>query len=251
MKEISDDLMTKLIKGIKVNIDYSGLCRKTLIVDPLPKGALPVYDKIGAAVLSIGKKGNATLSDDECTKLQVPIFNIEEEIKDINGIDEITEENLFKFINDLYKKIIQTEDNMLISMLETTANNYNNLIKLNNGFTLHEFKNSFIQFSKKLLIVDKIIINTNTFNIMRNWETEELDLITKIEILSTGLFAYIYNADVYINKNVPDNVVYLIAAPEFTGVMPIKTDINQKDNLVSEEVGMAIVNTNSILKIEF
>jgi hypothetical protein len=87
--------------------------------------------------------------------------------------------------------------------------------------------------------------------ILEEVKTEELDLITKIEILSTGLFAYIYNADVYINKNVPDNVVYLIAAPEFTGVMPIKTDINQKDNLVSEEVGMAIVNTNSILKIEF
>lgn len=30
---------------IRVSLDYQGIGRKLLVVDPLPQGALPVYDK--------------------------------------------------------------------------------------------------------------------------------------------------------------------------------------------------------------
>lgn len=250
MKKISDSLMEKLILGVETNINYSGLARKVLVVDPLSQYALPVYDKIGPAILSIGSKGNGTLPNDNCTKLQVPTFNIFEKIKNINSLDEITEENLFKFIRDLYIKINQAEDEMLISLFEAATKKSNNIIKLDNELTLQQLK-KIIDESPK---INKIIISTKTFQLMRSWRAKEIDIITNIEILSTGLFAYFLEGiGIYINKNVPDNVIYLVEPPEFTGVMPVKHSIKQfkDENSIEEEIGMAIVNINAIIKVEF
>lgn len=41
-------------------------------------------------------------------------------------------------------------------------------------------------------------------------------------MLQTGLFGHIWTADILISKKVPLNTVYVLADPEFVGVMPIR-----------------------------
>ena len=44
-------------------------------------------------------------------------------------------------------------------------------------------------------------------------------------MLQTGLFGHIWTADILISKKVPLDTVYVLADPEFVGVMPIRQDI--------------------------
>ena len=48
---------------------------------------------------------------------------------------------------------------------------------------------------------------------------------TQFEVLQTGLFGHIWTADIFISKKVPLNTIYVLADPEFVGVMPIRQDI--------------------------
>ena len=48
-------LASSMANPIRLTLDYQGIGRKLLVVDPLPQGALPVYDKdVKVPVLVIG-----------------------------------------------------------------------------------------------------------------------------------------------------------------------------------------------------
>lgn len=38
-------LAQSMVAPIRRNLDYAGIARRALVVDPLPQGALPIYDK--------------------------------------------------------------------------------------------------------------------------------------------------------------------------------------------------------------
>ena len=53
-------LASSMANPIRLTLDYQGIGRKLLVVDPLPQGALPVYDKdVKIPVIVIGKRGQA------------------------------------------------------------------------------------------------------------------------------------------------------------------------------------------------
>ena len=68
-------------------------------------------------------------------------------------------------------------------------------------------------------------MNAQAFADIRVWGHNEFDPVTQHEVLQTGLFGHIWTADILISKKCPLNVVYVLADPEFVGVMPIRQDI--------------------------
>ena len=59
----------------RTSLDYQGIARKLLTVDPLPQGALPVYDKdVDARAFIISKRGAAPDQLIEGDRIQVPTF---------------------------------------------------------------------------------------------------------------------------------------------------------------------------------
>src|SRR6056300_1116410 len=62
---------------IRRNLDYQGVGRKALVVDPLPQGALPVYDRdIDVAAVVISSNGTAPESRVFGDRVTVPEFEI-------------------------------------------------------------------------------------------------------------------------------------------------------------------------------
>ena len=62
---------------IRISLDYQGVGRKLLVVDPLPQGALPVYDKdVDARAFVVSKRGQAPDQLIEGDRIQVPTFEI-------------------------------------------------------------------------------------------------------------------------------------------------------------------------------
>ena len=103
-------------------------------------------------------------------------------------------------------------------------------------------------------------MNAQAFADIRGWDNRDFDPVTQFEVLQTGLFGHLWTAQILISKKVPLNTVYVLADPEFVGVMPIRQDINvipadDPKNLrigwiVFEEIGAAVVNSMACAKIQ-
>ena len=62
---------------IRRNLDYQGVGRKALVVDPLPQGALPVYDRdIDVAAVVVSSNGTAPESRVFGDRVTIPEFEI-------------------------------------------------------------------------------------------------------------------------------------------------------------------------------
>ena len=102
-------------------------------------------------------------------------------------------------------------------------------------------------------------MNAQAFADIRTWGRDEFDPVTQHEVLQTGLFGHIWTADILISKKCPLDTVYVLADPEFVGVMPIRQDVQvipaDKPELlrvgwiVYEEIGLSVVNPLGVSKI--
>ena len=62
---------------IRRNLDYQGVGRKALVVDPLPQGALPIYDRdIDVAAVVVSSNGTAPESRVFGDRVTIPEFEI-------------------------------------------------------------------------------------------------------------------------------------------------------------------------------
>ena len=70
-------LAAAMVNTIRTSLDYQGLGRKLLVVDPLPQGALPVYDKdVDAKAYVISKRGLVPEQIIEGERVMVPTWEI-------------------------------------------------------------------------------------------------------------------------------------------------------------------------------
>lgn len=62
---------------IRTSLDYQGIGRKLFVVDPLPQGALPIYDKdVDAKAFVLSKRGAVPDQIIEGDRIQIPTFEI-------------------------------------------------------------------------------------------------------------------------------------------------------------------------------
>ena len=70
-------LASAMANPIRTSLDYQGIARRLLVVDPLPQGALPVYDRdVDAKAFTISKRGAAPDQLIEGERILVPTMEI-------------------------------------------------------------------------------------------------------------------------------------------------------------------------------
>ena len=212
---------------IRTSLDYQGIGRKLLVVDPLPQGALPVYDKdIDARGFVISKRGTVPDQIIEGDRIQVPTF-------EISSYPQVrfsqVKERRFNLIDRAQQRaksdIMAVEDEVVFSLIDSAATDVNPVTTSTGSLTRQALKDAFKEVEKHDLIVTKIVMNAQAFADIRGWDRNDFDPVTQYEVLQTGLFGHIWTADILISKKVPLNTVYVLADPEFVGVMPIRQDI--------------------------
>lgn len=272
-------LASAMANPIRQSLDYQGIGRKLLVVDPLPQGALPVYDKdVDVKAFVLPKRGAVPEQIVEGDRVQVPTFEIASyptvrfaQVKErrFNVIDRAQQR--------AKSDIMAVEDEVVFSLLEQVAidNNANYDATTGDGVAVITAKASdgqtsldkelltkaFREVEKNDLVVTKIVMNAGRFADMRGWTSHDLDPVTQHEVLQTGLFGHIWTADILISKKCPVNKVFVLADPEFVGVMPIRQDIQvipadepktlRLGWVVYEEIGAAVINNMAVTMIEF
>jgi hypothetical protein len=255
-------LAQAMANPIRTSLDYQGIGRKLLVVDPLPAGALPVYDKdIDAKAYIISKRGKAPDQVIEGDRIQVPTFEI---VSYPQVRFSQVKERRFNVIDRAQVRaksdIMAVEDEEVFSLLDAASTAVNAEITTT-GASLDRtaLTEAFKEIEKHDLAVTKIVMSASSFADIRTWGRDDLDPVTQHEVLQTGLFGHIWTADILVSKKVPQNTVYVLADPEFVGVMPIRQDIqvipaDKPEELrlgwvVYEEIGLAVVNAMGVAKI--
>jgi hypothetical protein len=249
---------------IRRNLDYQGVGRRVLVIDPLPQGALPVYDRdIDVAATVVSAQGSAPESRVFGDRVTVPEFEVIS-----NPTVRIAEvrRRRFNVIDRAQQKARQEiqaqEDANIFASLDFAAdatlggeNTAQDIADA--GLLKRDLSEIKVQVDRWDLVTTKFLMNIIEFNDILNWSHSgsavgEVDPVTMREILQTGLYAHIWGADIIVSKIVPPGSVFGTADPEFVGVMPVRQDIEvlpadepkqlKLGWVISEIIGIAIVN---------
>lgn len=257
---------------IRRNLDYQGVGRRVLVIDPLPQGALPVYDRdIDVAAVVVASNGAAPESRVFGDRVTVPEFEVVS-----NPTVRIAEvrRRRFNVIDRAQQKARQEiqaqEDANIFAALDyagdATLGGENTAQDIADaGLLKRDLSTIKVQVDRWDLVTTKFLMNIVEFNDILNWGSGggqqravggEVDPVTMREILQTGLYAHIWGADIIVSKIVPVGTVFGTADPEFVGVMPIRQDIEvlpadepkqlKLGWVVNEIIGIGIVNPRGV-----
>jgi len=256
-------LAQAMANPIRRNLDYQGIARRTLVIDPLPQGALPVYDRdIDVAAVVVSSNGTAPESRVFSERITVPEFEVicnptvrihEVRRRRFNVID--------RAVQKARQEIMAQEDANIFASLDVASQIENALSDIADaGLTKRDLSEIKTSIDRWDLVTSKFFMNINEFNDILNWGSGggqgagggDVDPVTQREILQTGLYAHLWGADILVSKIVPPGTVYGCADPDFVGVMPIRQDIEvlpadeprqlKLGWVVNEIIGIGIVN---------
>ena len=262
-------LAQAMANPIRRNLDYHGLARRALVVDPLPQGALPTYDRdIDVAAVVISSNGTGPESRVFGDRVVVPEFEIYS-----NPTVRIAEVKRRRFnvidraVQKARQEIMAQEDANIFAALDAAASVENTVQDIADaGMLKRDLRELKVQVDRWDLVTTKFFMNINEFNDILGWGSGggqgvgggEVDPVTQREILQTGLYAHLWGADILVSKIVPPGTVYAGADPEFLGVMPIRQDIEvlpadepkqlKLGWVVNEIIGIGIVNPRGCAK---
>ena len=252
---------------IRRNLDYHGMARRALVVDPLPQGAMPTYDRdIDVAAVVVSSNGTGPESRVFGDRVTVPEFEVY-----ANPTVRIAEVKRRRFnvidraVQKARQEIMAQEDANIFAALDA-ASSFENVVTdiADAGLLKRDLGDIKVQVDHWDLVTTKYFMNINEFNDILKWGSGggqgvgggDFDPVTMREVLQTGLYAHIWGADIMVSKIVPPGTVYAVADPEFVGVMPIRQDIEvipadepkqlKLGWVVSEIIGLAIVNPRGV-----
>jgi len=173
--------------------------------------------------------------------------------------------NVLDRMQERIRIAVQIEDDtQFLALTETTvaANTGKNPITTSTASASKDFMN---QLSAEIMKWDlpsyAYLMNFKSYAHLRSWRRNDIDPVTQREIWQTGLVGSLWGVDLIVSRLVPNNWVYCYSEPRFTGVLPVRTDLilmpddTPKEALIGyvgyEEIGMLIVNSNSVARGTF
>lgn len=245
--------------------DYESVGRRAFQIDPLPDGALPIYDKdVETPAFVVGEEGRSIQRVIHGERIMIAPFEIAS-----NPTIPFTQvkERRFDVLNRIKTKtrseIFRKEDSLIFQSMDaaTATNPDNPLISVTAAnFNIQTMADAFAEVEKHDHFVDKVFMNAKNYKMLRNAGRDYLDPETQRELLKTGLMGELWGAQVYTSREVPEGSVFVVTSPEYFGVMPVRIDLTvisaDRPELRSfgwsifESIGIGITNTKGIVGIK-
>ena len=253
-------LAQAMVEPIKNSLMYQAIGRKLLLVDELPQGVLPRYERdITAKSFVIGKRGAVPTSEIEAEELLVPTFEIA-----ANPVIRYSEVKARRFyIVDRAqiraKDSLQRQEDTEVFKVINAGTPQDQTINVNGTVQIEQVNLALTLIEEHELIGAKIVVPPARYKDFRGWGPDVYDQATQRDILQTGLYGHLYTADIHLSTMVPKNCVFIMAPAQFVGAMPIRQDITvlPADDtrrlrlgwVVYEGLGFAVINDFSLSKI--
>jgi len=245
-------LAASMIQPLRLRRDYSAVGRKTFLVEALPDGALPIYDKdpeVTAYV--VGEEGANILALQKSRRVIFPLFEIASNPE--IPLTQIKERrfDLIERSQDLGKSQIQAAedervfavlDSIAISGFDTLPGQTNPDIAVVAPISPAVLADAFAEVERHDLRVARIYMNAVDYADIRKFGRDILDIESQATLLKTGLQATLWGAQIITSRLVPAGFVYICAEPENFGRFPVRTELTvlSADDSKNRTIGFSI-----------
>ncbi len=245
-------IATSMVQSLRERRDYSSVIRKTMLVEQIPDGAVPSYDKDPDVIAYVvGEDGDSILSYARVRRVQFPLFEIAALPK--AQLTQIKERryDLLKRMQDLGKAQIQAaEDDRGFSIMDAiAANGFDEIpgganpdIPVVAPLSPAILADAFAEIETHDLRVARVFMNAKDYADIRKFGRDVLDIESQATLWKTGMMATGWNAQFIVSRIVPVGVVYVCCEPEFFGRMPVRTELTvlSADNPEERSIGFSM-----------
>lgn len=245
-------LAASMIQPLRSRRDYASVGRKTFLVEQLPDGALPIYDKDPDVVAYVvGEEGENIQAVQKPRRVIIPLFEIA--ALPTIPLSQIKERrfDLIERAQQLGKSQIQAaEDERVFAILDSVATNgfdsipgtVNPDVQVVAPISQAVLADAFAEIEKHDLRVARIYMNARDYSDIRKFGREILDLESQATLLNTGLQSTLWGAQIIVSRLVPAGFVYLCTEPEMFGRIPVRTELTvlSADNPAGREIGFSM-----------
>jgi len=228
-------LAASMTQPLRTRRDYAAVGRKTFLVEQLPDGALPIYDKDpDVTAYVVGEEGQNILAITKPRRVIFPLFEIASNPE--IPLTQIKERrfDLIERSQDLGRAQIQAaEDERVFAVLDSVATaGFDSLPGQTNAdipviapISGAVLADAFALIERHDLRVARIYMNARDYADIRKFGRDILDIESQATLLKTGLQGVIYGANVVTSRLVPNGTVYLCCEPEMFGRIPVRTEL--------------------------
>ena len=241
--------------------DYMSIARKALMVETLPDGALPIYDKefdeTGRSFVEafvVGEEGGDIVRVVKPKRVTVPTFEIvANPLIPISQIKERRFDVVERSLNLSKSEMGATEDGHVFGLFDAIAtaavgkgNNdpiYNEDMSPAAGpISVATMADAYGQVERNDISVALVFMNPRNYTDLRKWTDSTVDRETERKLLKTGIMGYVWGATILQSRKVTRNQFYVLGDAEFLGVVPerIPLTVMSADQPLLRSIGFSI-----------
>jgi len=245
-------LASSMTQPLRTRRDYTSVVRKTFLVEQLPDGALPIYDKDpDVTAYVVGEEGQNILAVTKPRRVIFPLFEIASNPE--IPLTQIKERrfDLIERAQDLARAQVQAaEDERGFAVMDSIAvNGFDSIIGGTNpdipvvapisGAVLAD---AFALIERHDLRVARVFMNARDYADIRKFGRDILDVESQAALLKTGLQATLWGAQVITSRLVPAGTVYVTCEPEHFGRIPVRTELTvlSADDPKARTIGFSV-----------
>lgn len=245
-------LAASMTQPLRSRRDYRSVGRKTFLVEQLPDGALPIYDKDpDVTAFVVGEEGQNILAIQKPRRVIFPLFEIASNPE--IPLTQIKERrfDMVERAQDLARAQIQAaEDERVFAILDAIAVNgfdsvpggVNPDIPVVAPISGAVLADAFAQIEEHDLRVARVYMNARDYADLRKFGRDILDIESQATLLKTGLVATVYGAQIIVSRLVPAGTVYCTCEPEMFGRIPVRTELTvlSADDPKARTIGFSV-----------
>jgi hypothetical protein len=271
-------LAASLGPSLRRRRDYMSIARKALMVETLPDGALPIYDKefdtTGASFVQafvVGEEGGDIVNVVKPIRVTVPTFEIAANpMIPITQIKERRFDLVARSLNLAKAEVGATEDSFVFGLFDAvaaaipgtaTANDsvFNIDLTINAPISVENVADAQAAIERHDLSVAYGFFNPRDYADLKKWTQQNIDRETQRKLLKTGVMGYVWGMTLLQSRKVGYGTVYLLADAEFLGVIPERVpltvmsadrpDLRQIGFSIFEILGFLIFNPSGLQRL--
>jgi hypothetical protein len=246
-------LAASMVQPLRLRRDYTSVARKAFLVEQLPDGALPIYDKDpNVTAFVVGEEGENILAVTKPRRVIFPLFEIASNPE--IPLTQVKERrfDLIERAQDLAKAQIQAaEDARAFDVMDAVSQNgFDNLgsayvnaqVNAVAPLTPPNLIDAFARIETHDLRVARVFMNALDFADVRKWGRDVLDIESQATLLKTGLMATVWGAQIIVSRKVAPGYAYVCAEPEFFGRIPVRTELTvlSADDPKARRIGFSV-----------
>lgn len=252
---------------LKELLDYHGLGRRLLKVDPVPQGEFPIYDKDIAefASVRVANFGTPPMVETRVKRVQFPTMQLARNARVAYEDIQVRRYPIFDRAKERVAiSMAIAEDREVFNLLDVAATvGPNATVKMAAGPFLSRsvFAEAWGTLAANQLQPAQVVMHPKRYADLLKYTQDELDQVTLNTTTETGSIGVFMGLQLLVSTKLPDpDKAFLTSTPDKLGRIPLRKELEVKvfDNAPKtsfniigwEVIGFGVHNSGALIRIE-